>query len=43
MQLIHDCDVNGDGKIDFEEFERCMTVLMNENLRRNTAGRISNV
>ena len=24
-KLIEECDVNGDGKIDFEEFNRCMT------------------
>lgn len=39
-KLIQECDVNGDGKIDFEEFKRCMTELMNERCRKNTVRKV---
>ena len=38
-KLIHECDTDGDGKIDFDEFKRCMTELMAERTRKNTVGR----
>ena len=40
-KLIGEADVNGDGKIDFEEFKKCMTELMNERCRKNTEYRTS--
>ena len=40
-QLIQECDVNGDGKIDFSEFEKCMTELLNERTRKNTLTRLA--
>ena len=40
-QLIQECDVNGDGKIDFQEFERCMTELLNARTRKNTLHRLA--
>ena len=40
-KLIHECDVNGDGKIDFDEFKKCMTELMNERTRKNTLHRLN--
>ena len=35
-RMIEECDIDGDGKIDFEEFKRCMTESLNAKTRKNT-------